>query len=329
MSEIAQALRNGPGRSRAVHLVVENDRNETRYLERDAAGRPLVASAQWNDDAHHALHVLATGESDGYYADYAAQPHADLGRALAEGFVYQGERSAYRGHRRGSPSGRLPPTAFIDFLQTHDQVGNRAFGERIDTLAPPPALAAALACVLLSPAIPLLFMGEEFGAATPFYFFCDFAPPLRDAVSRGRREEFQRFARFRDPAARANLPDPSDASSFERSKLRWEELEREPGRRWHALYRHLLEVRRREIVPRLAGMAHGGIAAADAHVVRVEWTLGDRSRLRMAANLGPTESAPVPVPAGTVIYATAAIEPGARSAFPPWSVIVTREAVGG
>jgi len=148
VAEIAAAVRDGPGRAREIHLVLENDRNEAHRLERDPSGAPRIATAQWNDDAHHAFHVLATGESDGYYADFADDTRAKLARALAEGFVYQGERSVYRGHRRGSPSGALPPCAFVNFLQTHDQVGNRACGERIGALAPTPAVEAAIACVV-------------------------------------------------------------------------------------------------------------------------------------------------------------------------------------
>ena len=122
----------GPGRERHVHLVLENDKNQARYLPRDSARRPVWANAQWNDDIHHALHVLTTGERDGYYADYASRPLWFLGRCLAEGFAFQGDSSPYReGSTRGEPSVGLPATAFVDFVQTHDQVGNRAFGERI------------------------------------------------------------------------------------------------------------------------------------------------------------------------------------------------------
>jgi len=325
VTEIVQAVRRGPGRSRHVHVVLENDRNEARYLARDPAHGPALASAQWNDDVHHALHVLATGERDGYYADYAERPLWCLGRALAEGFVYQGERSEYRGAARGQPSAHLPAPAFVDFLQTHDQVGNRAFGERIGALADPAPLAAALACVLLAPSVPLLFMGEEFGASTPFLFFCDFGADLAAAVTRGRREEFKRFARFRDPAARERIPDPSDPATFERSRLRWGELDDEPHRRWHARYRELLALRREHLVPRLASMAPGGSFTVAGSVLQVEWTLGDRSRLRLAANLGPAASPPISLPAGTPIYASAAIASGPRVSLAPWSVLVTRE----
>jgi malto-oligosyltrehalose trehalohydrolase len=325
VTEIAAAVRAGPGRDRHVHLVVENDRNQLRYLPRDAARRPLVATAQWNDDVHHALHVLVTGERDGYYADYADRPRWLLGRCLAEGFGYQGEASAYRGGApRGEPSVHLPATAFVNFLQTHDQIGNRAFGERIGALAAPEALAAAAACVLLAPSIPLVFMGEEFDAGAPFLFFCDFGPELAAAVTRGRRAEFGRFARFRDPSVRAAIPDPNDPATFARSKLDWRETAAPRHRERRALYRELLRLRRVHVVPRLAGMpASGAFSASDRAGLAVHWTLGDGSRLHLLANLSAVPAAPVAPPPGQVIYASGAIRGGAA---PPWSLIWTVEA---
>ena len=180
--EIGRALREGPGREREVHLVLENDANQAHLLG-------SCARAQWNDDLHHVLHVLATGEADGYYADYAQAPLERLGRALAEGFVYQGEPSPFRdGAPRGEPSAALPPTAFVSFDQTHDQVGNRAFGERLDALAGPAAVEAALGCVLLAPQVPMLFMGEEFAAS-------DAVPVLLRLRPRARRRGHARPAR--------------------------------------------------------------------------------------------------------------------------------------
>ena len=170
------------------HLVLENDANQARFVG------PGKYNAQWNDDSHHGYHVLATGERDGYYAAYADQPARHLARCLAEGFAYQGEVSPFSGHSRGEKSSHLPPSCFVDFLQNHDQVGNRAFGERIGALAEQARLEALYACVLLAPQVPLLFMGEEFDASTPFLYFCDFGPDLAQAVATGRREEFRRFA---------------------------------------------------------------------------------------------------------------------------------------
>jgi tol-pal system protein YbgF len=188
VDELALAVRAGPGRTRHVHLVLENDANDAARLERGADGRARLADAQWNDDVHHALHVLATGERDGYYLDYADDPRAHLARALAEGYAYQGEPSRYReGEPRGTPSTALPPVAFVASTQTHDQVGNRAHGERLAALADAAGHTAALraltACVLLAPQIPMLFMGEEWAASTPFLYFCDYAGELARAVA--------------------------------------------------------------------------------------------------------------------------------------------------
>ena len=287
VTEIAHALRAGPGRERQVHLVLENDRNQASYLARDGGARPLHASAQWNDDVHHAFHVLLTGQCDGYYADYADAPLERLGRGLAEGFVFQGEPSRLRGGApRGEPSAHLPPQAFVDFLQTHDQIGNRALGERLDALAESRLVPAALACLLLSPAVPMLFMGEEWGASTPFLFFCDFGPELAAAVSRGRREEFGRFEAFRDPAARERIPDPNAQGSFAASRLDWDERIRAPHREREALVRQLLAIRARAVVPRLARMPGGGEFSVDTELLTLRWTLGDGSRMTHRLRLG-------------------------------------------
>ena len=290
VTEIAQAMRDGPGRGRRVHLVLENDRNESRLLERSPSGDARIATAQWNDDVHHALHVVTTGETDGYYADYADAPLAQLGRALAEGFAFQGQPSAFRGGTpRGEASSHLPPTAFVAFLQTHDQVGNRAFGERLHALAEPARERAALACLLLAPQIPMLFMGEEYAASTPFLFFCDFGAELAAAVREGRRAEFARFAAFGDPAARERIPDPGALATFETSKLRWEERERSPHAERLALVRELIGLRRRHIMPRLAGTRSGRPQIVDG-VLCVTWTMGDGALLRLLAHFGSAEA---------------------------------------
>src|SRR5262249_52567680 len=215
VTELAARIREGPGAQRQVHIVLENDRNEAHLLGRDAQQRPLHATAQWNDDLHHAMHVVLTGETDGYYADYADAPLRHAAHSLAEGFAYQGQPSRYRGGAmRGEPSVHLPPAVFVSFMQTHDQVGNRALGERIGHLVEPRALRAAIACVLLAPSPPLLFMGEEFAASTPFLFFCDFGPELAAAVADGRRREFPRFPPLPDPGAREAVPAPQDVATF-------------------------------------------------------------------------------------------------------------------
>ena len=316
LTELAQTVRRQIT-DREIHLVLENDRNEARYLVR-SAGRAGCYTAQWNDDLHHALHVLITGEDIGFYADYAATPATHLGRALAEGFAYQGEPSPYRGGRpRGEPSAALPATAFVGFLQNHDHVGNQPFGTRLSVRTPAPALHAGIAIVLLSPQIPLLFMGEEWGSRRPFLFFCDFEPGLADAVREGRRREFAHFPEFRDESARQQIPDPTMLSTFEMSKLDWHERAGQAHVAWLAHYRRLLAIRQREIVPRLRGMgeAQGRYRVVGAKAVIVEWRLSDGSLLRLIANFAEEPLAPAEIgEVGRMLYASAEVPGAPRSA---------------
>jgi len=247
LEELATAVHQRPGRARHVHLVLENDNNSVRYLSRDESGRPQHYTAQWNDDIHHAAHNLLTGESDGCYADYDDRPVWYLGRCLAQGFGYQGEPSVYRdGAARGTPSKTLPSTAFVSFVQNHDQAGNRPFGERIGSLSDPQHLRAVVSLLLLAPAPPLLFMGEEFAARQPFCFFCDFGPELAAAVSAGRRRGFARFKGFADLIGVASLPEPNDPATFHQSKLEWDGLSDAPHVDWLRFYRDLLKLRHRD-----------------------------------------------------------------------------------
>jgi malto-oligosyltrehalose trehalohydrolase len=321
LDEIAAAVRDSTGSDRHIHLVLENDDNAVRHLGRAEDGRPRFYTAQWNDDFHHVLHGLLTDEADGHYRDYQDRRAARLGRVLAEGFDYQGEPSLHRGgRRRGEPSGGLPPPAFVAFLQNHDHVGNRAFGERLGMLAEPAALRAAIAVLLLAPSVPLLFMGEEWQADEPFLFFSDLAPELAAAVRAGRRRDFAKFRDFGDPDLSHRLPDPQDPANLARSTLRWTALA-EPGRRdWLAYYRGLLALRHAEIVPRLAGIQGGGASYAVAgSLLAVAWRLGDGSRLSLTAVLGE-EGAPAPPKDGRILFTT---HPGAgkdTQELPPWFV---------
>ena len=270
-----------PGRH--IALVVENDMNDAQLLDDGY-------DAQWNDDVHHCAHVLATGEVTGYYRDYASDPTGLLARALTSGFAYQGERSPHREDvERGSPSARFPLTAFVSFLQNHDQIGNRAFGERLSRLASPDALRAVAALVFLAPSPPLVFMGEEWAASTPFLFFSDFGGELARAVTEGRRREFAAFPAFADPAARELIPDPEAPETFAASRLRWEERGEPDHARMLSFVTDLLHRRAREIVPFIAGLR--GTAAAFTQVgdrgLQLRWQLAD-GVLHADANLAET-----------------------------------------
>lgn len=278
---------------RNIHLIVENDANQASLL---GLGK---YTAQWNDDSHHGYHVLATGESDGYYAAYADAPARHLARCLAEGFAYQGEVSPFSKEPRGEPSAHLAPGCFVDFMQNHDQIGNRALGERLVCLSEEQVLKALSAILLLAPSPPLLFMGEEWGCRQPFLFFCDFSGELGEAVRKGRREEFGRFAAFADPKARARIPDPLAESTFKRSALRWRDAQTKSGQAWLAHYKQLLELRKHEIAPRR--FACGRYRMLGERAFEVSWD----GALRLLANCS---SAPVPLdfhPQGRLLWGSA------------------------
>jgi maltooligosyltrehalose trehalohydrolase len=337
VEEIAREVRRrNPGRY--VHLTTEDDRNITGLLAR-RGDSPELYDGEWNDDFHHAAHVAATGEADGYYADYKQSPTVRLARALAEGFIYQGEPSDYRGGAlRGEPSAALPPTAFIDFLQNHDQVGNRAFGERLARLASPQAVDALTAVLLLGPHIPLLFMGEEWGETRPFYFFTDFHGELGRLVHDGRRNEFRRWRSFQDPENIELIPDPNAESTFTDSKIDWRRCSEPASSARLDRVGRLLDIRRREIIPRLKGIRGnaGNVFLMEDRGFAVQWRLGDGSTLTMYANLqrGAWTVPPVLVQqaeeAGRLVYETA---PGCDAALrsgvlPPWSVVVRLRDIG-
>jgi 1,4-alpha-glucan branching enzyme len=222
-----------------------------------------------------------TGEDAGYYRDYQDAP-ARIVRSLREGFAWQGEASSNRkGKPRGEPSCHLPPTAFVDFIQNHDQIGNRPKGERLTVLAKPEPLTAALTLLLLQPAPPLLFMGEEWGAAEPFPFFCDFKGELADAVRNGRRREFaEAYARH----GGADIPDPLAQSTRDLAVLDWTAIDVSPQRERFALTRALLAARRRHVVPLIARMRGGADAGIVDNVLSAEWPAGEK-RLQIVANL--------------------------------------------
>ena len=284
LEQLARRVRNNLG-DRHVHLVLENENNAAHLLRTTPDGAGF--DAQWNDDGHNVLHPLLTGESESYYEDFAGDGARKLARVLAEGFLFQGEEMAHLGHARGEASAHLPPTAFVLFLQNHDQVGNRALGERLPRLADQRALRAATALLLLCPQIPMLFMGEEWGASAPFLFFTSFPDPeLARAVRDGRRKEFSRFAAFQDPERRERIPDPNAPTTFEQSRPVLSEASEGSHAETLALHRDLLVIRRNRIIPHLQGARALGAEAVGPAAVAARWRLGDGSVLFLAVNLG-------------------------------------------
>ena len=309
LKELAHRVREQVDSGRHVWLMLENELNQASLLQQDF-------DAQWNDDFHNVLHVLLTGETDAYYSDFAEEPTAKLARCLGDGFIYQGHTTRH-GHERGEPSGHLPPSAFVAFLQNHDQIGNRALGERLHQLCSPQALKAATALLLLSPMIPLMFMGDESNAREPFLFFTDHHGELAEAVREGRRNEFKDFAAFQDPERRERIPDPNALTTFLQTTPSFHENEHTE------LYRQLLSLRHGHIVPHLPGSVALGAEVLAEGAVSARWRLGNGSLLQIDLNLSAT---PLDYPAtAPVLFETPA---NAGAHLPPYSARVTLSPVG-
>jgi maltooligosyltrehalose trehalohydrolase len=322
LQEFAQKVRQHVDDNRHVWLNLENEFNQASLLEQGF-------DAQWNDDGHNTLHVLLTGETDAYYSDFAQEPTQKLARLLSQGFVYQGEATRH-GHTRGESSGHLPPSAFVLFLQNHDQIGNRAFGERLPEICPAPALRAATALWLMSPMIPLMFMGDEWAASEPFLFFTDHHGELADAVREGRRGEFADFAAFADEEKREHIPDPNDVATFEASRPAFDAvyLETDKGsdhRSWLDLYRQLLALRHQHIMPRLPGSHALGADVLRDGAVTARWQMGDGAVLRIDLNLsGHSVQAPE-WHGGSILFETLpnAAELSRNGVLNPYTAIVS------
>lgn len=252
LAELAEAVHGqGERLGRNLLVIAESDLNDARVIRSPAVGG-YGLDAQWNDDFHHALHVLLTGERNGYYQDFGRVE--DLARAFREGYVYTGQYSPYRGRRHGNSPQGSPASRFIVFSQNHDQVGNRARGERLSSLTSFAGLKLAACAVLLSPFVPMIFMGEEYGDTAPFQYFTSFADPkLAEAVRQGRRQEFAAFA------WEGEIPDPQDESTFTRSRLHPELAGTGPHRILYDLYRYLIRLRRS--LSALAGPDKGQVEA--------------------------------------------------------------------
>lgn len=280
-------LRELAGACRAVRpdafLVLENHDNIAEWLIRE----DTLYTAQWNDDWHHALHVLGSGETTGYYAPYATDATAAAARALGQGFVYQGDPYPDAdGHPRGTKSDHLPPDAFVSFVQNHDHIGNRPLGDRLAGTIAPERLAVLRFVLMLSPEIPMLFQGEEALLPTPFPFFCDFAGELADAVRKGRKAE---FGDFFTAHGEAEFPDPLEESTFRSAVITDEALAGEEARAALAAFAKLAETRRRLVWPITATAYRGSSVerSGDALLARWRYEGGD---LVMALNLQDSRS---------------------------------------
>ncbi len=302
---------------RHIHLVLENDDNAAQFLTPEAKVSDGFYRAQWNDDYHHAWHVLLTKESGGYYRDYQGVA-AHVARVLAQGFSYQGEASAHRGDQlRGGACGHLPRADFVNFIQNHDQIGNRPFGERLSVLVRPEALEAALAVLMLQPSPPLMFMGDEWGATEPFLFFCDFKGDLGEAVRKGRKAEYAEW----HTQAGDGIPDPLAKETRDAAVLDWSVLNEPAHAKQLVLVRALLKVRREHIAPLLLAMNGAGEASLESSLLRANWPAGGKT-LMLLANL--SESAklrPDALSWGVPIWGETPPQE-----LPPWSVYA---AIGG
>lgn len=235
LRELARAVHGLPGRRR--HVVAEDHRNlNALALPEEAGGFGL--DGVWSDDYHHEVRRMLAGDRDGYFADFSGTA-ADLARTVGRGWLYSGQYARFFERPRGTDPKGIPLGRFVHFIQNHDQVGNRPFGDRMTASVPLHAYRAASAMLLFAPEMPLLFMGQEWGASSPFQFFTDHEPGLGRLIREGRKQEFRRFEGFK-----AEIPDPQDPATFERSRLAWDELDREPHAGTLRLYRDLLARRR-------------------------------------------------------------------------------------
>jgi maltooligosyltrehalose trehalohydrolase len=280
LAEIAQAAREA-ARPRHILLVAENEPQHTRLVRAPEAGG-YGLDALWNDDFHHSAMVALTGKREAYYTDYLGSPQ-ELLSAVKHGYLYQGQRYRWQRQRRGTPAFGLPRTAFVDFIQNHDQVANSARGLRVHALTSPGRHRAMTALLLLAPATPMLFQGQEFAASTPFLFFADQAPPLSDAVRAGRREFLAQFRGLALPEWDEGFDDPADRATFTRCVLDHGEKERHPEA--YALHRDLIRVRRSDPVLTAPVGFDGAVLGPQAFVLRYFGEEGD-DRL-LVVNLGP------------------------------------------
>jgi maltooligosyltrehalose trehalohydrolase len=297
LDELAHAVRLAAGERRPVHLILESDDRVWHHLLRNKCLTPVSSTAQWNHDSQRLLALALTKNRTD---EQDREDTLTLCRALTEGFT-----SGPLHHNAPAHAAELKigPAGFTSFLQTHDVVGNRIRGERISDLVPAPVLRAIASVYLLAPQVPMLFMGEEWGASSPFPFFCDFSGDLRDAVRKGRLEQFATPEQRADPGFVASAPDPLAESTFLSAKLRWDEMEQEPHASLLRWYRNALAARRKHVLPHLNRLhsTAGEFQVPGPRQLRVLWKLSD-IELSLEANLSSAPSSLFERPRGDVFW---------------------------
>jgi maltooligosyltrehalose trehalohydrolase len=289
-------------RDRTVHLITENPVNGTDLMAEREGGRRLYV-ADWNDDFHHAVHAAATGERTGHYEAFSKEPWRQAAKALAGGYLNKG-RHVFKSIEPPASSS-LPTHCFVHFLQNHDQVGNRALGDRLHAGIDPDLHAALTEVLLLSPQIPLMFQGDDHLSQRSFRFFADYEGDLRADVWKNREREAVSFGGFPAGFGPEDIPDPSTTSTFEGCKLRWDRIEGEQATAWRSFLKRLLTVRRTHIIPLLGPDLRGGVALdAPASCMFVDWKHRSGT-LRLRANLGERE-----VTIGENVDTSAEVYPG-------------------
>ena len=318
LTDIAEAARGeGQAAGREVHVYAESHDNDRKLM------LEYGLDGVWSDDFHHALHVTLTGEAGGYYADFTAPTM--LARAMSEGFAFQGEPSTYFGRPRGTPSADLPAEHFVICTQNHDQVGNRAQGDRLSTVLPFEAQKLAAALMLAAPALPLIFMGEEYGETSPFQFFTSFLDPdLVEAVRQGRAAEFARFA------WQGELPDPGAPATFLRSRLNQSLAGAPRHRELQEFYRRWLALRAEH--PAL-GARHKDLASSNldaaGHVLTLRRAAPGGPSVTLVANLTSERRALPETGAGRVLLDSAEAQfggPGGSAPLAPYQVLLVENA---
>ena len=293
LTELSQAVETrATALGRPLTLIAESDRNDPATITARSLGGQGM-DGQWADDLHHGIHTAVTAEHDGYYVDYLGLP--DVAAAYARGFVYDGRYSRYRRRRVGAPFGDLPGARLVTCIQNHDQVGNRALGERLTTLVEPSLVRIAILLLCAAPTTPLLFMGEEYGETAPFQYFASHPEPeLADAVRQGRRKEFAAFASF----AGTEVPDPQDPATLERSTLDPDRQTTAEAVQRSALWSDLLRLRQTH--PAIGNGRLDLVEVLDATAEVMTLTRRDRraAPVLVTVNLAPAERT-LPAPPGS------------------------------